>query len=188
MTLSEFEHILHKLEGQTKYVYYHLMGEPLLHPQLPAFIKTATEKGFRSVITTNGTLLKYKGDELIDSGVHKVSISLHSFEKDDCDAHENYLKEIVSFSDKASATGIIVVLRLWNNGFDEGRNDRTLEYLRTSLQGEWAKNTKGIRIRDKLHIEWGDRFEWPIKPQQYKVRKYSATVCEIISEFCATVL
>ena len=163
MTQDEFEQILGKLEGQTKYVYYHLMGEPLLHPQLTVFLKAASEKGFRSVITTNGTLLSQKGEALISSGVHKVSVSLHSFEKDNPTAQEDYLNEVVRFSDAASKAGIIVVLRLWNNGFDEGRNDITLEYLRKSLQGEWVKNTKGIRIRDKLHIEWGDRFEWPDK-------------------------
>lgn len=163
MTLNEFGHILDKLEGQTNYVYYHLMGEPLLHPQLPDFLKTATEKGFRSVITTNGTLLGKMADELISSAVHKVNISLHSFEKDNQPARNAYLNEIVRFSDAASAAGIIVVLRLWNNGFDEGRNDGILDFLRSSLHGEWAKNTKGIRIRDKLHIEWGDRFEWPDK-------------------------
>lgn len=163
MTLNEFESILDKLEGQTKYVYYHLMGEPLLHPKLTDFIKAASEKDFRSVITTNGTLLKQKGEQLIASGVHKVSVSLHSFEKNDSSAQKEYLKEIVSFSEAASKAGIIVVLRLWNNGFDEGRNDITLEYLKSSIQGEWVKNTKGIRIKDKLHIEWGDRFEWPDK-------------------------
>ena len=163
MTLNEFEQILDKLEGQTKYVYYHLMGEPLLHPQLTDFIKASSKKGFRSVITTNGTLLNQKGDALISSGVHKVSISLHSFEQNNPTTQEDYLREVVSFSEAAAEAGIIVVLRLWNNGFDEGRNDITLEYLHNALDGEWAKNTRGIRIRDKLHIEWGDRFEWPDK-------------------------
>lgn len=163
MTLNEFEIILDKLNGQTKYVYYHLMGEPLLHPQLTDFLKAASEKGFRSVITTNGTLLKQKGEKLISSGVHKVSISLHSFEKDDPDTQKSYLNDVVNFSEAASKAGIIVVLRLWNNGFDEGKNVITLEYLKNSIQGEWEKNTKGIRIKDKLHIEWGDRFEWPDK-------------------------
>ncbi len=161
MTADEFRQILQKLEGQTKYIYYHLMGEPLLHPELSDFLKIAEEKGFRSVITTNGTLLKKKGQALIDSGVHKVSISLHSFEKDDPASQLSYLKEVVSFSDAASKAGIIVVLRLWNKGFDEGRNNITLDFLRGCLEGEWTPNTRGVRIRDKLHIEWGDRFEWP---------------------------
>ena len=186
MSSGEFEEILDKLEGQTKHVYYHLMGEPLLHPQLTDFIKSATEKGFRSVITTNGTLLAQKGEKLLSSGVHKVSISLHSFEKNRPIDQEDYLKEIVSFSEAASKAGIIVVLRLWNNGFDEGRNDITLNFLRNSIQGEWVKNTKGIRIRDKLHIEWGDRFEWPDKsaPLQsddvfcYGLRDHFGILCD----------
>ena len=186
MELDEFEQILDKLCGQTKYVYYHLMGEPLLHPQLTDFVKLATEKGFRSVITTNGTLLNQKGEELIRSGVHKVSMSLHSFEQGDTAAQEKYLKDVISFSDAASKEGIIVVLRLWNNGFDEGRNDITLSFLRKSLQGEWVKNTKGMRIRDKLHIEWGDRFEWPDKsaPSQgddvfcYGLRDHFGILCD----------
>ena len=186
MTQDEFEQILKKLEGQTKYIYYHLMGEPLLHPQLADFLKSASESDFRSVITTNGTLLNKKGEMLISSGVHKVSISLHSFEKNSPTAQQDYLKDVVSFSDAASKAGIIVVLRLWNNGFDDGRNDLTVEYLRSLLQGEWVKNTKGIRIRDKLHIEWGDRFEWPDKaaPVQgdnvfcYGLRDHFGILCD----------
>ncbi|MBR6653257.1 MAG: radical SAM protein, partial [Oscillospiraceae bacterium] len=58
MSPDEFSRVLDKLAGQTKYIYYHLMGEPLTHPQLSDFIRLATGKGFRSVITTNGTLLK----------------------------------------------------------------------------------------------------------------------------------
>ena len=186
MSLEEFGHILSKLEGQTRYVYYHLMGEPLLHPQLTDFIKAATEKGFRSVITTNGTLLEKNSEKLISSGVHKVSVSLHSFEKNNPTAQKEYLRDIVSFAEAATRAGIIVVLRLWNKGFDENRNDITLDYLRTSIQGEWVDNTRGIRIHDKLHIEWGDRFEWPDKaaPVQsddvfcYGLRDHFGILCD----------
>ena len=80
MTETEFSAILEKLKGQTEYIYYHLMGEPLTHPELPAFLSLAKEKGFRSVITTNGTLLCKRQEELLATDLHKVSISLHSFE------------------------------------------------------------------------------------------------------------
>lgn len=118
MARSEFEHILKEIEGKTRYVYYHLMGEPLLHPELPLFIKATKERGLIPVITTNGTLLKKRGEELISSGVHKISVSLHSFEENDFTAQERYLKEVADFADAASKEGIIVVLRLWNKGFD----------------------------------------------------------------------
>jgi len=55
MSTEEFSLILNKLSGHTKYIYYHLMGEPLTHPQLHNFIKLAGESGYKSIITTNGT-------------------------------------------------------------------------------------------------------------------------------------
>ena len=161
MSADEFSRVLDALEGQTKFIYYHLMGEPLTHPRLPDFVRLASEKGFKSIITTNGTLLARRGRELIDAGVHKVSISLHSFEDGDDASFERYMSEVSDFADEASRAGVIVVLRLWNRGFDGGRNDKTWELLRSRFDGEWAENTRGIRIRDKLHLEWGDRFEWP---------------------------
>lgn len=161
MSLPEFSHILDQLEGTTKYIYYHLMGEPLTHPDLPAFLKLAKERGFHSVITTNGTLLDRRGEELLGSGVHKISVSVHSFEQDDRDGHERYLRKVADFAHKASKAGIIVVLRFWNRDHDEGRNDRAEQILRELLPGDWIENTRGVRVREKLHLEWGDRFEWP---------------------------
>lgn len=161
MTEAEFSLVLDKLEGQTKYIYYHLMGEPLTHPCLPSFLRTARERGFKSVITTNGTLLEKRGEEIIRAGVHKVSISLHSFEDGSEESFERYMQEVCDFAESASRAGTIVVFRLWNKGFDDGRNDRIFSLLRSRIEGEWAENTRGIRIRDKLHLEWGDRFEWP---------------------------
>lgn len=161
MTLQEFSRVLDQLQGKTQYVYYHLMGEPLLHPQLPQFLALAAQRGFRSVITTNGTLLKKRGQELLDAGLHKISISLHSFEGQDATSHRAYLQEVADFADTAAKAGVVVVLRLWNRGHDDGRNDIALDYLRSAIDGQWAENTRGIRIRDKFYLEWGDRFQWP---------------------------
>ncbi len=161
MCLQEFTHILDQLAGQTEYIYYHLMGEPLTHPELPLFLKTAAQRGFRSVITTNGTLLKKRGHEIITAGVHKVSISLHSFEGADDAAYRRYLSEVAEFGDSAANAGILVVLRLWNRGYDGGRNAVAVDFLRSHIAGSWAENSRGIRIRDKFYLEWGDRFQWP---------------------------
>lgn len=161
MQQKEFSHVLRQLAGKTQYIYYHLMGEPLLHPQLPEFLKMARNAGFRSVITTNGTLLKKRGQEILDAGIHKISISLHSFEDSDDAAHRAYLQEVADFADTAAKAGVVVVLRLWNRGFDEGKNDATLEFLKSAIEGQWAENTRGIRIRNKFYLEWGDRFQWP---------------------------
>jgi molybdenum cofactor biosynthesis enzyme MoaA len=75
MTAQEFSLVLDKLKGHTQFIYYHLMGEPLTHPLLPDFLKTANEKGFKSIITTNGTLLKKRSEELLNSPLHKINVS-----------------------------------------------------------------------------------------------------------------
>lgn len=186
MSREEFAQVLQKLSGHTGYIYYHLMGEPLTHPELPDFLKMSAEQGFRSVLTTNGTLLKKRGAELIAAGLHKVSVSLHSFEEGDAASHQKYLSEIADFADAASENGILVSLRLWNKGCDDGRNQETLAFLRTRLSGDWTENSRGFRIRDRLYLEWGDRFQWPDKdaPDQgarvfcYGLRDHFGILCD----------
>ncbi len=172
MTYGEFNHILNSLSGITKYVYYHLMGEPLTHPELAKFIKLAGEKGFKSIITTNGTLLKSRGEEILLSGVHKINISLHSFEDGSIEDHIAYLNDIVDFTKTASSTGSIVVFRLWNSGVDGGKNQTTINHLKSLLPGEWKENSRGISIGNNVYLEWGKRFEWPDENQQVKGDKF----------------
>ena len=161
MTRQEFAHILTQLQGKTRYVYYHLMGEPLTHPQLPEFLQMAAEQGFQSVITTNGTLLHKRGEALLAAGVHKVSISLHSFEKDDPVGYKVYLQQVADFAVMAAEKGTLVSFRLWNKGFDDGRNSIAEAFLRSALTGEWQENSRGYRVRDHIYLEYGDRFAWP---------------------------
>lgn len=161
MTMEEFMQIVTSLVGVTDYIYFHVMGEPLTHPSLPDFIKFATSLGFKCAVTTNGTLLDARGEELISSGVYKVNLSVHSFEEGEGEKYFSYVNGLADFADKASKRGVLTVLRLWNKGCDGGLNDRTLDILKEKLPGEWKWGTRGARIRHKLHLEYGDRFEWP---------------------------
>jgi len=161
MTFDEFKYIAKSLVGITDYIYFHVMGEPLTHPSLSDFIKYATSLGFKCAITTNGTLLDSRGEELILSGVYKVNLSVHSFEDGENDKYFSYIESLADFADKASKCDVLTVLRLWNKGYDAGLNDRTLEILKEKLPGEWKWGARGARIRHKLHLEYGDRFDWP---------------------------
>ena len=161
MTKAEYARVLQQLAGKTQYIYHHLMGEPLVHPHLPQFIQMACQAGFRPMLTTNGTLLEHLGDTILLPGLHKINISLHSFEGDQQDAHRQYIRSIAAFAEKANHLGILISLRLWNNGCDDGRNDTALQTLQEYLPGQWTENTRGYRIRDGLFLEWGDRFAWP---------------------------
>ena len=162
MTSEEFSLILDKLEGITEYVYLHVMGEPLTHPELCGLIALANQRGFKCSITTNGTLLSRRGSELIESGVYKVNISVHSFEEGSDEDYLAYLNSCMRFADEASRAGVLTVLRLWNRGYDEGRNLDTLAMLKEYFKdSEWRESANGARIHHKLHLDYGDRFDWP---------------------------
>ena len=82
MKEEELRHILSECAPAADELYFHLMGEPLLHPQLDTFLSVAEEFKVPVCITTNGTLLREKGDILLKHAniVKKVSISLQSYE------------------------------------------------------------------------------------------------------------
>ena len=162
ITVDEFSVVLDKLQGVTEYIYLHVMGEPLTHPDLCKLIDLAGSRGFKCAITTNGTLLNKRGEELLGSKIYKVNISVHSFESGTREEYLGYINSCLDFADEASRRGILTVLRLWNRGYDEGRNIDTLAMLREKFaDGEWREGANGARIRHRLHLEYGDRFEWP---------------------------
>ena len=167
MSLGEFARIVGNLKGVTEYLYLHVLGEPLTHPMLPTFIEYATKNRFKVAITTNGTLLPRLGEALIKCGVYKVNISLHSFERyGSQEAQNNYISSCIAFADEASRRGVLCVLRLWNkvnqeNSIEEKLNDYTLALLREHFGNDWSFGARGARIRNKLHLEYGERFEWP---------------------------
>lgn len=161
LTLEEFQTVAQKLVGTTKYIYYHLMGEPLTHPALPDMIRAATGLGFKSAITTNGTLLPTRGSAIVEAGVYKVNISVHSFEDGLEEDYVRYIRGCLEFADLASRAGTLVVLRLWNRGHDGGRNDSTLDQIKAFFPGQWVHGPRGTRIQDRLYLEYGDRFAWP---------------------------
>ena len=58
MSAQEFGLVLSRLEGYVQYVYLHVMGEPLLHPELTTLFALAKAWDMKICITTNGTLLQ----------------------------------------------------------------------------------------------------------------------------------
>ena len=159
---EEFKILLTKIEGKAKYLHFHLMGEPTLHPLLPKFIKSAKDKGFLPMITTNGTLLHKNSEALLSAHPHKVSISLHAPEANEAFASAGYLESCIAFSKQAAECGTVIALRLWNLG-SGADNTKILDSLHTYFPGDWKELRNGAsqRLADKIFLDWGKRFTWP---------------------------
>ena len=165
MTPAEFDLVLERLTGQVEYVYLHVMGEPLSHPQLAELLALAAARERKVCITTNGTLLARQTETLLAARtLHKVSVSLHSFEGNDGaqERERQYLEEVWSFAARAAAQGVIVALRLWNEGGAETRNGVIEAFLHEKCPGEWPEPRGGsFRLRDNLYLERAKKFDWP---------------------------
>ena len=82
MSIMEFERIIVEVKKYTNYIYLHVKGEPLLHPDLDKILSICDSNNIRVNITTNGTLLKNKKDTLLNHNcVRQINISLHSENK-----------------------------------------------------------------------------------------------------------
>ena len=162
MTQAELAILLSKLRPWTDYLYFHLMGEPLCHPQLETFLQAAKDYGFKVILTTNGTLLAKQKHMLLSSpALHKVNISLHAFEANDLSIpFETYLQQCFSFG-KAAENKKLVVFRLWNQGGAEEKNAEILREMERHFPRPWVQERKGTRIGNRIYLEYGDKFDWP---------------------------
>lgn len=175
MSAKNFSVVAEKLNGKVENLFLHIMGEPLLHPELEQIIEIADRMDVKLKITTNGTLLPAALPILLKSKrLHTVCISLHSFEGNsggeaEWQRCENYLRRCFESAARLAESGKFAVLRLWNldergDGKESGFNREVMrlaeEYFPRERE-EWVKNHRGERVATHVFMEWGERFDWP---------------------------
>lgn len=168
MSPEEFSRVADALRGHVRFLYLHVMGEPLLHPQLDEILTIAEEKGFRVCITTNGTLLRARGAVLVQhaSALHKISISLHALEGSGAEMEmEEYLRAAWDFCEEMRRAGTYCALRLWNGGGAEARNGEILAFLSARLGLDPLSlpvtRSRSRVLAENLFLEMEEMFSWP---------------------------
>lgn len=97
MEVNDFEHIVNLISPYTDYIYLHVLGEPLLHPELDKILSICDNKKLNVNITTNGTLLQEKLALLLKHNVRQFNISLHCENND-----KKYFEKVFSACDELS--------------------------------------------------------------------------------------
>ena len=165
LTTANFRTIAEKLRPEVRYLYLHLMGEPLLHPHLVEILAIGTELDFRLCVTTNGTLLSQVSDILLACpALHKVSISLHSQEGNGI-FDPAYLEHVWDFCRQAEPEGVMSVLRLWNLEGRNRHNERILDFLGQKIGCDPlvcpSPRPGDLRLSPKISLEQARKFDWP---------------------------
>lgn len=182
MGLDLFQKILEEVQEYSGHLYFHVMGEPLLHPDIGAFLDLCSEKGFKVNITTNGTLIKETKNILLSKPVIRaINFSLHIFdETTPRNVIDEYLDEVFAFIAESGGTpGFITCFRLWNmkmrNTADSGQNVQTTgrnSYILERIEKffdlshkieEIPSEGNGVKIKDNIYVSQSSFFDWPDK-------------------------
>ncbi|MFT8315493.1 MAG: radical SAM/SPASM domain-containing protein [Clostridium sp.] len=175
MKIELFEKILSQIKNHSKHIYFHVKGEPSLHPQLGKFLDVAHTHGYKVNITTNGTLIESSKHTLLSKpALRQVNFSLHSFDANvKTTTMEKYLDEILIFAKEASRnTNIISALRLWNLSEDNNinlskeKNRYILRQIEDAFNLDYMIEEKlaqqrGIKLTHNVYLNQAPRFNWP---------------------------
>lgn len=173
MSKENFEIILDKIKDYTDYIYLHVKGEPLMHPDINELIELAHQKGFQVNITTNGTLI----DRLANKNIRQINYSLQS--NDNLNHIREILRKIKKFT---MGTSIYVSIRLWS---DKSKTNNNIKRL---LLEEFPSVEKIEDLQDKktlsknIFLSIEKEFEWP---QLEVVNESSCGTCYALRDHIA---
>lgn len=168
ISVEDFSKRLDQIKPHTNFIHLHVKGEPLLHPKIGELLDISHEKGFNVHITTNGTLINKKRNDLLNKpALRQINFSLHSYDGNPAlkqkKDKEEYVRSILSFVKEATEkTKLYISLRLWNLSPDNKTNlerERNRELL-AIIEDEFNLNYKieevkpegGIKIAERGYI------------------------------------
>ena len=150
LSFEKFKYIIDSIKDYTNGIYLHILGEPLLHKEIFDFIDYASQ--FLKVsLTTNGHLIKNHLDELINSNLYVLNISLQSiFKLELVDEYFYNLNKLII----SRKTKLPIHLRIWN--------DKESEFAKTLNKRVYELIEKyDFSSYPYVTISVADEFEWP---------------------------
>jgi len=157
MTKEEFLHIIKEIKLYTDYIYFHIKGEPLMHPNLKEFLDICDDYNLKVNITTNGTLLLNKKDILMRAkALRQINISLHST--------NNYKEMILVAKEISEKTNINIQYRLWNLKNNQiNVNTKVIKELEDIFNINIVQINEKARIKlsNNCYLHFDYEFIWP---------------------------
>ncbi len=177
MSAQRFYEAAKQIRPYSDYLYLHVKGEPLCHPQLAEILSICQELSFQVNVTTNATLLGEKGHLLLECpAVRQVNLSIHAFGQLPPQERERCLEEAVAFGHKALEQGRpFVVYRMWNLGDGKTIDQESMQVLQRigkafptahDLAAELSVK-RSAAIAKGVFLSWEEEFVWPSLKHPY---------------------
>ena len=172
-------------EVGAKNVFFHVLGEPTLHPGFVHYLKKLEQTPLKLTLTTNGTTIERTGRSILASpAVRQVNFSTHAYAELPREAAERYLQNVLDFCQLAAVErpNLYINLRLWNVGATEATpwNRYMLDRIRETFgvevtPGHFCSRHKSFNISGRIYLHEDTRFEWPKLDERRETRDESGS-------------
>ncbi len=174
MPLEDVDKFIQEIAVVSDHLYLHVLGEPLLHPELAKILTRCAQQNMKVHLATNATLLHQNIDLLLSAkALHRIMISLHDADTigEACqiidDVHALYMRRAAEYP--------LIEFRLWakDNHDGAGFNEHVAQYLasvfcKNTMTGVADGRTlsiearkRGITVADHVYLHVSTPFEWP---------------------------
>lgn len=181
---ADFRLFAEKLRPYTKYLYLHVLGEPLLHPQLDEILSVCDSLESKVTLTTNGIRTNEQKRVLLShNSLYKLCFSLHAYEANALRISlDEYLEGILRFA-KEKPDGMLLVFKLWNEGGENERNAEILSRLRARFP-LYEETRSGYKLDENVYLDFAHRFIWPDPGEREREPRFCMALRDQIAVLC----
>lgn len=180
MSSELFERCIAESATVAENVYFHVLGEPTLHPGFGLFLKKLEATPLKLNLTTNGTTIARTGKLILASpAVRQVNFSTHAYAELPPEIATRHLQDVLDFCKLANAErpDLYINLRLWNVGDEAsdiwnrtmltkvnevfGRSSDSNEPSQQISLEHFCSRHKSFPVVGRIYLHQDSRFEWP---------------------------
>ena len=163
LSLSEVRHALTQIKPVSDYIYLHVQGEPLLHPQLKEIFNLMDEFDMKVQLVTNGAFLKENFWLLEKKCLRKISFSAHSLDHQKL-PYDSWLDTVFDFMSQASNQGHpYCEIRFWNQNNLSPVSSQAIEWLKARYEFKETSRKGSWELMKGCWLHFDNQFAWPEK-------------------------
>lgn len=167
MSVEQFGIIAKKVAGVGRIYTFHLLGDPLVLPNLKDFIKLANAHKMPLELTTSGFYMSEKNAQLLleSENIRQINLSLMAFLAQKKLNLNEYFAPILRFLrlHLAQNSQSFVNLRLWNLGANftpPFENSAIYSLLEREFNAKIQKNAPKNRLENRIILHQSELFCW----------------------------
>ena len=157
LTYEQIEDYVGQIKPFCDYLYLHMIGEPLLHPDFDRILDLLDRKEMKLQLVTNGTLLERYPDLTEHSCLRKLSVSLHSISRSAVsDSYFDVIDQLIEKDRQA-----VLELRFYDREHLDEKLQSYLSLLEKKYPFQPTSKSDSYRLNANTYVYFAKLFEWP---------------------------